>query len=150
MTRNDDWEIRVRKSSLGTPGVRQLARRTPPEVIKHVLKETQDSPGEARLSPSKSAYSKAKSSSRERKTRMSKNRRHVVPSSEGGWDVKAPGADRASSHHDTKAEAESRAKDIVRNNGGGEVVIHDRDGRISDSDTVAPGGDPYPPRDRKH
>lgn len=78
------------------------------------------------------------------------NRRHVVPNSGGGWDVKKPGADRASAHENTKAEAEARAKEIVRNAGGGEVVIHGRDGRIQDSDTIRPGNDPFPPRDTKH
>jgi hypothetical protein len=76
--------------------------------------------------------------------------RHVVPNPDGGWDVKAPGAKRASSHHDTQADAEQRAKEIVGNLGGGEVRIHRPDGRIRDSDTVAPGRDPMPPRDRQH
>src|SRR5207249_4463747 len=35
---------------------------------------------------------------------MGKERRHVVPNPEGGWDVKKPDADRASSHHDTQAQ----------------------------------------------
>ena len=78
------------------------------------------------------------------------NNRHVVPNAEGGWDVKAPGATRASSHHDTQAQAESRAKEIVGNQGGGEVRIHGRDGRIRDSDTVKPGNDPRASRDTKH
>jgi flavin-binding protein dodecin len=81
---------------------------------------------------------------------MSKDRnRHVVPNSEGGWDVTAPGASRASSHQDTQAEAIDRAREIVHNLGGGEVVIHDRHNRIRDSDTVAPGNDPNPPHDRR-
>ena len=75
---------------------------------------------------------------------------HVVPNPSGGWDVKKPGAPRASSHHNTQAEAEARAKEILRNAGGGEVVIHNRQGRIRDSDTIAPVTDPNPPRDRKH
>jgi len=79
----------------------------------------------------------------------SKNR-HVVPGDDGGWDVRAPGAKRSSSHHGTQAEAERRAKEIVRNAGGGEVVIHRSNGQIRDSDTVAPGNDPLPPRDRRH
>ncbi|MDP3984720.1 MAG: DUF2188 domain-containing protein [Acidimicrobiia bacterium] len=33
--------------------------------------------------------------------------------------------------------------------GGGEVTIHGRDGRIRDSDTVPPGHDPNPPRDKR-
>lgn len=81
---------------------------------------------------------------------MAMTARHVVPNPDGGWDVKAPASERASSHHDTQSEAEARAKEIVGNAGGGEVRIHGRDGRIRDSDTVAPGGDPNPPRDRKH
>ena len=81
---------------------------------------------------------------------MTSRKRHVVPGAEGGWDVRAPGAKRSSSHHDTQAEAERRAKEIVRNAGGGEVVIHRPNGQIRDSDTVAPGNDPVPPRDRRH
>lgn len=77
------------------------------------------------------------------------NRRHVVPNENGGWDVKAPGASRASAHTDTQKEAQDRARDIVRNAGGGEVRIHGRDGKIRDSDTVRPGNDPNPPRDKK-
>lgn len=81
---------------------------------------------------------------------MSKmNRRHVVPNPNGGWDVKAPGASRASAHYDTQAAAQSRARDIVRNAGGGEVTTHGRDGQIRDSDTIPPGNDPFPPRDTK-
>ena len=76
--------------------------------------------------------------------------RHVVPNPDGGWDVKAPKADRASSHHDTQAEAIDRAKEIVGNAGGGEVRIHGTDGRIRDSATVKPGRDPFPPRDTRH
>jgi hypothetical protein len=81
---------------------------------------------------------------------MGSERRHVVPNPEGGWDVKKPEADRASSHHQTQADAEQRAKEIVHNAGGGEVIIHRPDGTIRDSDTVAPGHDPDPPKDRKH
>ena len=75
--------------------------------------------------------------------------RHVVPNPDGGWDVKKPEGKRASSHQDTQADAVKRAREIVHNVGGGEVVIHDRHGRIRDSDTIAPGNDPNPPRDRK-
>lgn len=80
---------------------------------------------------------------------MGRNERHVVPDPEGGWDVVKPGADRASAHADTQADAIDRAREIVGNTGGGEVVIHRPDGSIRDSDTVSPGNDPNPPRDRK-
>jgi hypothetical protein len=67
-----------------------------------------------------------------------------------GWAVKASGAKRASSVHSTQRAAEQAAKQTVRNLGGGEVRIQCRDGRWRDSDTVAPGNDPMPPRDKKH
>ena len=79
----------------------------------------------------------------------SDNRRHVVPGASGGWDTKKPGASRASAHSKTQAEAISRAKEIGKKVGGGEVRTHGRDGRIRDSDTVAPGNDPFPPRDKR-
>lgn len=81
---------------------------------------------------------------------MSRNERHVVRNPSGGWDVKKPGASRASAHSDTQAAAEARAKKILSGDGGGEAVVHGRSGRIRDSDTVAPGNDPTPPIDRKH
>lgn len=77
------------------------------------------------------------------------NSRDVVPNPDGGWDVTKPGASRASAHTSTQAEAIDRAREIVHNAGGGEVRIHGRDGKIRDSDTVAPGNDPNPPRDKK-
>ena len=80
---------------------------------------------------------------------MAKNRRHVVPH-KSGWAVKAPNSSRASSTHKTQAAAERRAKEILARIGGGEATIHDVKGRIRDSDTVAPGNDPSPPKDRKH
>lgn len=80
---------------------------------------------------------------------MAKNDRFVTKHPDG-WAVKASGADRASGIYDTQKEAEARAKEIVGNLGGGEVRIQDRHGRWRDSDTVAPGNDPFPPRDNKH
>jgi uncharacterized protein DUF2188 len=80
---------------------------------------------------------------------MSKNDRYVVRH-EDGRAVKKGGADRASSVHRTQDQAEHAAKATVRNLGGGEVRIQGRDGRWRDSDTVAPGNDPFPPADKKH
>jgi len=77
------------------------------------------------------------------------NNRHVVPNPDGGWDVKAPGAQRASAHTDTQADAIARARTIVDNLGGGEVRIHNRQGQIRDTDTVGRGNDPHPPKDRR-
>jgi hypothetical protein len=81
---------------------------------------------------------------------MSKNDRFVVNSPGGGWDIKKPGAERSSGHFDRQSDAEQRAKEIVGNLGGGEVRVQGRNGQWRDSDTVAPGSDPCPPKDRKH
>lgn len=80
---------------------------------------------------------------------MRKNDRYVV-NHDIGWAVKKSGAERSSSLHNTQRAAEQAAKEIVSNLGGGEVRIQGTDGKWRDSDTVAPGNDPFPPRDRKH
>lgn len=79
---------------------------------------------------------------------MSKNDRYVVRYGDD-WAVKKGGAERASSIHGTQREAEHAAKETVRSLGGGEVRIQGENGRWRDSDTVPPGNDPFPPRDRK-
>ncbi len=79
----------------------------------------------------------------------STNRRHVVPGKSGGWDVKKPSGQRSSARTDTQAQAVARTKETVGRAGGGEVRIHGRDGAIRDLDTVAPGNDPNPPRDKR-
>lgn len=69
---------------------------------------------------------------------------HVVPNADrGGWDVKQGGGQRASGHFDTKQDAVDRARDISKNQGS-ELVIHNRDGKISQKDSH--GKDPYPPK----
>ncbi|MCB9959707.1 MAG: DUF2188 domain-containing protein [Rhodospirillaceae bacterium] len=80
---------------------------------------------------------------------MPKNDRYVVKHG-SDWAVKKGGVERPQSVHGTQAEAERTAKETVRGLGGGEVRIQGRDGRWRDSDTVAPGNDPCPPRDKKH
>ena len=77
---------------------------------------------------------------------VQKSSRDVVPNPDGGWDVKKPGGQRASSHHDTQAEAISRGREIVHNAGGGELRVHGKDGKIRDSSTIPPRNDPFPPR----
>jgi hypothetical protein len=63
--------------------------------------------------------------------------RYVVPNTErGGWDVVKEDHERASAHTGTKKEAVDRARDIVRNQGGGEIRIQNQQGRFIDSDTV--------------
>lgn len=76
-------------------------------------------------------------------------RRHVAPHTDGGWQVIAPGAQRASVRAETQAAAQQRGREILKGLGGGELTIHGRDGRIRDSDTVPPGRDPNPPKDTR-
>ncbi len=81
---------------------------------------------------------------------MPRAQQRIVQRAPKGWEVKVPGAARASSVHRTQAEAEARAKQILKNLGGGEAVIKGVDGKIRDSDTVPHGGDPNPPLDTRH
>jgi hypothetical protein len=73
---------------------------------------------------------------------MAKNDRHVTPNPTGGWDVRAPGASRASAHTDTQAQAIDRARQIIHNAGGGELNIHGQNGQIRAKDTIPNGNDP--------
>ena len=68
---------------------------------------------------------------------------HVVPAAGGGWNVKRGGADRADSHHGTKQAAVDRGREVSRNQGT-ELRIHNKDGRIAQSDSH--GRDPNPPK----
>jgi hypothetical protein len=78
------------------------------------------------------------------------DRRDVVPSKSGkGWDVTKPISKQPVSHHQTQADAEKAAKRDIGSQGG-EVVIHGRDGRIRDKDTMPPARDPNPPKDKRH
>ena len=54
---------------------------------------------------------------------------HVVPR-EDGWAVAAEGSQRATAVLETKAEAVSFARRLVRSATSGQLVIHGRDGRI--------------------
>jgi predicted RNase H-like HicB family nuclease len=69
------------------------------------------------------------------------NDRHVVKR-EGGWAVVKEDHQRASAVARTQREAVSRAREIVHNAGGGELVIHGEDGKIRAKDTIAPANDP--------
>jgi hypothetical protein len=80
---------------------------------------------------------------------MAKNDRYVVKHGKE-WAVKRAGVETPESVHAKQSDAERSAKTTVRELGGWEVRIQGRDGRWRDSDTVEPGNDPNPPRDRKH
>jgi len=67
---------------------------------------------------------------------------HVIPQNDG-WVVKREDDNRLISSHETKQEAENAARKIART-AKGELVIHNRDGRISSRDSY--NTDPLPPK----
>lgn len=70
------------------------------------------------------------------------NKRVVQRRSDGDWEVRKPGADRASAVTSTQAEGIHRARTILGNDGGGELQVRSLKGTIRAQDTVAPGNDP--------
>jgi len=76
--------------------------------------------------------------------------RTVSRRSDGTWQNKRCDASKASSLHDTQKAAEQAAREMLGNQGGGELTTMGRDGRIRSKDTIAPGNDPNPPKDREH
>lgn len=79
----------------------------------------------------------------------SKNDRYVVRRGDR-WAVTGPKHKRARKVVPIQRQASERAREIVGGLGGGEVRIQGRNRRWRDSDTIPPGNDPFPPRDRKH
>jgi hypothetical protein len=82
--------------------------------------------------------------------KMSKNDRIVFKNTDGQWVNKKLDADKASSLHDTQREAENAAREMLKNQGGGELITKGLDGKIRSKDTIAPGNEPFPPRDNEH
>lgn len=81
---------------------------------------------------------------------MSKDQDRTVYKHEDGWANKRNGASRPASVHATQREAIDAAKENLINQGGGELTTMGVNGRIRSKDTIAPGNDPYPPRDKEH
>jgi hypothetical protein len=77
---------------------------------------------------------------------MSKKQdRMVYKRDDGSWANQRQDASRASSTHVTQKEAISTARNMLKNQGGGELTIKGTNGLIRAKDTVSPGKDPYPP-----
>lgn len=82
---------------------------------------------------------------------MSKDQdRSVFRRDDGKWVSKRNDAKRPSSVHPTQKAAEDAAKKMLQNQRGGELTMHGRDGRIRSKDTIRPGNDPNPPKDKEH
>lgn len=71
-----------------------------------------------------------------------KNQIHVVQNDDGTWANKKSHAQRASSLHQTQAEAIRSAQDQAKREGNTEVIIHGRDGKIRESNTYNRKDDP--------
>lgn len=76
---------------------------------------------------------------------MKRKNLHIVPAK--GWGVKKEGNKKNSLIALTKGEAIEMARKIAKKEKL-ELVIHNEDGTISDSDSY--GNDPFPKRDRVH
>jgi hypothetical protein len=82
---------------------------------------------------------------------MSKGRdRTVSRRPDRTWENKRNDASKASSLHRTQKEAERTAREMLKNQGGGELTTKGVDGKIRSKDTIAPGKDPNPPKDKEH
>lgn len=81
---------------------------------------------------------------------MGKNRDRTVYRRDGEWINKRNDSERASSVHKTQKEAVDAAREMLGNQVGGELAIKGRDSVIRSKDTIFPGNDPDPPKDREH
>lgn len=73
---------------------------------------------------------------------MSKKNQHVIPH-DNGWAVKTAGASKASSVHQTQADAISQARGNAQRNHS-EMLIHNKEGQIRERNSY--GNDPHPPK----
>ncbi len=82
---------------------------------------------------------------------MSKERdRMVYRRKDGNWVNKRNDSDKASSLHKTQRKAEEAAREMLKNQSGGELTTKGLNGKIRSKDTIAPGNDPCPPKDKEH
>jgi hypothetical protein len=76
--------------------------------------------------------------------------RTVYRRDNGDWVNKRNDASRPSSIHKTQNDAENTAREMLRNQGGGELTSKGRNGKIRSKDSIQPGNDPLPPKDTEH
>lgn len=78
---------------------------------------------------------------------MGKNQ-HVTRHSDGGWQVKGAGSEKATKVTDTQKQAIAAAIPIAKHQKSEVVIPHGTNGKIRDKDSY--GNDPNPPKDTKH
>lgn len=82
---------------------------------------------------------------------MSKKQdRTIFKDSDGNWVNKRNDATKASSLHRTQKDAEIEARRLLKIQGGGELITKGLDGKIRSKDTIPPGNDPFPPKDKEN
>ena len=64
------------------------------------------------------------------------SRRYVRENDHGVWEVLVEGHRRSAVHTATKAEAVERAREAVCHEGGGEIRVMNRAGKVVSADTV--------------
>jgi hypothetical protein len=69
---------------------------------------------------------------------------------DGSWANKRLAATRPADTHKTQQQAAAAAHRMIENQGGGELIIKGRNGQIRSKDTIPPGNDPKPPKDKEH
>lgn len=79
---------------------------------------------------------------------MAKNNYWISPKGDD-WKAKREGAGKAAGIFDTQRQAENFARNIMKNNGGGELVTQDQHGQIRSKDTIN-SRDPNPPKDKEN
>jgi hypothetical protein len=65
--------------------------------------------------------------------------RVVYKRDDGQWANKKNSASKVSSLHSTQKEAEQAAKEMLKNEGGGELIIKGLNGQIRSKDTISKG-----------
>jgi hypothetical protein len=66
-----------------------------------------------------------------------KNTRYVRKAASGNWEVTKEGHVRPTGRSRTKGGAIEAARDAVREDGGGEVLVLNRTGKVVESDLIA-------------
>ena len=79
-----------------------------------------------------------------------KQDRTVYKRDDGLWVNKRKDTSRVSSLHPTQRDANAAAREMLENQGGGELTVKGVNGKIRSKDAIPPGNDPCPPRDTEH
>jgi hypothetical protein len=78
---------------------------------------------------------------------MSKAQDRIISRrADGLWADKRLDASKAAGVYATQRKAVDAGRERLKNQGGGELIVQNRQGKIARKDTIAPGKDRFPPR----